>query len=40
MAAYKVHFKTSVERDLATIPKKDLKKILTRIKGLAVNPRP
>lgn len=40
MAAYKVHFKASVERDLATIPKKDLKKILKRIKGLAVNPRP
>ena len=40
MAAYKVHFKASVERDFATIPKKDLKKILKRIKGLAVNPRP
>jgi mRNA interferase RelE/StbE len=40
MAAYKVHFKASVERDFATIPKKDLKKILKRIEGLAVNPRP
>jgi mRNA interferase RelE/StbE len=40
MAAYKVHFKTSVEKDFTTIPKKDLKKVLKRIKGLAENPRP
>jgi mRNA interferase RelE/StbE len=40
MAAYKVHFKASVERDFTTIPKKDLKKILRRIEGLAKNPRP
>jgi len=40
MAAYKIHFKTSVEKDFATIPKKDLKKILKRIKGLVENPRP
>ena len=40
MAAYKVHFKASVERDFTTIPKKDLKKILKRIEGLAENPRP
>jgi mRNA interferase RelE/StbE len=40
MAVYKVHFKTSVEKDFATIPKKDLKKILKRIEGLAENPRP
>ncbi len=40
MAAYKVHFKASVEKDFATIPKKDLKKILKRIEGLAENPRP
>ena len=40
MAAYKLHFKASVERDLTTIPKKDLKKILKRIEGLTENPRP
>ena len=40
MAAYKVYFKASVEKELAPIPKKDLKKILKRIKGLGANPRP
>jgi len=40
MAVYKVHFKASVEKDFTTIPKKDLKKILKRIEGLAENPRP
>ena len=40
MAAYKVHFKASVEKDFTSIPKKDLKKILKRIKELADNPRP
>lgn len=37
---YKVHFKASVEKDFTTISKKELKKILKRIKGLAENPRP
>jgi len=40
MAAYKVYFKASVEKDFITIPKKDLKKILKRIEELAGNPRP
>jgi len=40
MAAYKIHFKASVERDFTTIPKKELKKILKRIEGFAENPRP
>ena len=40
MAAYKVHFKASVEKDFATIPKKDVKKILMRIDALTENPRP
>lgn len=40
MAAYKVYFKKSVEKDLAAIPKKDLKKIIERIGGLAEDPRP
>jgi len=40
MAAYKVFFKKSVQKDFDSIPKKDLKKILNRIAGLAENPRP
>ena len=40
MAAYKLFFKKSVEKDFDTIPKKDLKKILDRISTLAENPRP
>jgi len=40
MAAYKVYFRKSVEKDLAVIPKKDLKKIIKRISGLAEAPRP
>jgi mRNA interferase RelE/StbE len=40
MAVYKVHFKASVEKDFTTIPKKDLKKILKCIEGLAENPSP
>ena len=40
MDAYKVSFKKSVEKDLVTIPKKVLKKIINRIGGLAENPRP
>ena len=39
MAAYKLFFKKSVQRDLSAIPKKDLKKILARIKALAKDPR-
>ena len=40
MDVYKIYFKKSVEKDLRTIPKKDLKKILQRIATLAQNPRP
>ena len=40
MAAYKVYFKESVEKDFTAIPKKDLVKILRRIKALFENPRP
>ena len=39
MAAYKILFKKSVQKDLNPIPKKDLKKILDRIKALSENPR-
>ncbi len=40
MAEYRIYFRESVEKDLASIPKSDLKKILQRIKGLSENPRP
>jgi mRNA interferase RelE/StbE len=40
MAAYKVFFRESVEKDLRGIPKKDLRKILRRIKLLSDDPRP
>ena len=40
MAAYKVYFRESVEKDFSVVPKKDLKRILRRIEALAENPRP
>jgi mRNA interferase RelE/StbE len=40
MAEYNVSFKTSVWKDFQSIPKKDLKKILTVIDSLSKNPRP
>jgi mRNA interferase RelE/StbE len=40
MGEYKIFFKESVEKDLRSIPKKDLKKIFTRIESLAKEPRP
>jgi mRNA interferase RelE/StbE len=40
MAAYKIYFRESVEKDFSIIPKKDLAKILHRIEALAENPRP
>jgi mRNA interferase RelE/StbE len=40
MAAYKVFFKKPVQKDFDSIPKKDLRRILNRIAGLAENPRP
>ena len=40
MAAYKIFFKKSVEKDFNVIPKKDLKKILERIEALTEDPRP
>ncbi len=39
MAAYKVFFKKSVEKDFNVIPKKDLKKILDRMEKLGEDPR-
>jgi mRNA interferase RelE/StbE len=40
MAEYKIYFKESIEKDFRTIPKKDLQKIILRIKALARDPRP
>jgi len=40
MALYKLSFKRSVHKDFLSIPKKDLRRILTRIKSLSENPRP
>jgi mRNA interferase RelE/StbE len=40
MAGYKLFFKRSVEKDLESIPKKELKRILDRIKMLEEDPRP
>ncbi|PKG37481.1 type II toxin-antitoxin system RelE family toxin [Psychromonas sp. Urea-02u-13] len=39
MAKYKLTFKKSVSKDLRSIPKKDVPKILTCIESLAENPR-
>ena len=40
MAVYKVYFKESVEKDLKSIPKKDLSKIIQHISWLSQEPRP
>jgi mRNA interferase RelE/StbE len=40
MASYNIIFMPSTEKDLKSIPRKDLKKIVQRIDSLAVNPRP
>ena len=40
MAGYSVFFKESVQKDFDGSPKKDIKKLLTRIKSLANDPRP
>jgi len=40
MAAYSLFLKESVQKDFYGIPKRDLRKILSRIKSLANDPRP
>jgi mRNA interferase RelE/StbE len=40
MAAYSVFFKESARRELDTIPKNDLQRIMARIASLADTPRP
>jgi mRNA interferase RelE/StbE len=40
MAEYRIYFKESFEKDFRVIPKKDIQKILVRIKALAKDQRP
>jgi mRNA interferase RelE/StbE len=40
MAGYSIYFKDSVRKDLDSIPKNDLQRIIERIGSLAGNPRP
>ena len=40
MVEYRIFFREAVHKDLRTIPKGDLKKVLDRIASLAHNPRP
>ncbi len=40
MASYKIFFRESVRKDLGKIPRKDLRKIMKIIKGLAGDSRP
>jgi mRNA interferase RelE/StbE len=40
MAAYNIFLRKSVEKDFSPIPKKDIQKILRRIKALGKDPRP
>ena len=40
MAGYKIFLRRPVKKDLSSISKKDLKRILEEIKSLAVDPRP
>ena len=40
MAVYSLHFKDSVRKDLGSIPKHDLQRIMNRILSLGDTPRP
>ena len=40
MGKYKIEIKKSAAKELFLMPKKDLKRILKRIKNLSVDPRP
>jgi len=40
MGKYKVLIKRSAAKEIKKLPKKDLKRILTKIEGLSRNPRP
>lgn len=40
MASYELAFKQSVTKDLRALPRKDVRRIMQRIRALADNPRP
>jgi len=40
MAGYSIFFRSSASRELKAIPKKDLQRIIRRIRALASDPRP
>ncbi len=40
MASYELVFRKSVAKDLRAFPKKDIKRIMQRIRALALDPRP
>jgi mRNA interferase RelE/StbE len=40
MAAYKIYFRESGEKDFSPMPKEDIQKILRRIEALGEDPRP
>ena len=40
MASYDLVFRKSVAKDLRAVPKKDVKRIMQRIRALALDPRP
>ena len=40
MVEYSIFFKNSVKKDFSLIPKKDLQRILAKIKSLGNDPRP
>ncbi|MHB9112144.1 MAG: type II toxin-antitoxin system RelE family toxin [Thermoleophilia bacterium] len=40
MVEYRLVFRKSVAKDLRLVPRKDLARILKRIRGLAIDPRP
>jgi mRNA interferase RelE/StbE len=40
MAEYSLFFKESVWKDLKNVPNQDLKRILSRIENLGIDPRP
>ena len=40
MANYEIRFRRSVSKDLQAIPKRDVERIVSAIRGLAANPRP
>ncbi len=40
MASYRVEIKRSAQKELAELPKSDLRRVVAVIEALAVNPRP